>query len=137
MKIAVILGNRINDDGTTTELMRMRLDLAIKLNQLYNPDKIILSGGFANKKVNKSESSVMYDYLITQGLPQDLLIKEEQSLTTKQNAFYSAKIIRELKADSVILCSSKEHIKRKFLNPVRLFKKQLGKDFNLTVYTND
>lgn len=137
MRVAVVLGNRINDDGTTTDLMRYRLELTLELNEKYNPDKIILSGGYANKNVNVSEASVMYDYLIGKGLPSDLLIKEEQSLATKQNAYYSAQIIKDLKADSVILCSSREHIKRIYLNPVRLFKKQLkGTGINIEIFTN-
>lgn len=138
MVVAVILGNRINDDGSITDKMIERLELAIRLNEEHNPDKIILSGGYANKRVNVAESEVMYNYLINKGIPSDKLIKETQSLTTLQNARYSVKIAKELQADTIILSSSIEHINRLLLNPARLFRRQIGRsNIELIVYTNN
>ena len=50
MLVAVVLGNRMNDDGTPTELMLKRMQLTLEMYVRFNPDKIILSGGLANKK---------------------------------------------------------------------------------------
>lgn len=43
MIVAVILGNRMNDNGTLSALARKRLDLAEKLYKEYSPEEIILS----------------------------------------------------------------------------------------------
>ena len=125
MLIAVILGNRLNDDGSMTPILKHRLDMAIEVDKIFCPDKIILSGGVANKKAVKSEARVMFDYLVEQGLPQDKLVIEDQSLTTKQNAQFSVPISNNLGATKILLCTSAEHMKRSFLNPIVLFEKQL------------
>lgn len=138
MKIAVILGNRINVDGSLTDTMLLRLELTLKLYKELAPDKIILSGGIANPKVNISESQAMYDYLLDKDIPREILIQEDKSLTTRQNAIFSAKILKDLQVTEVILCSSREHINRFYLNPVRLFRRQLGRKsgIKLKVFTN-
>ena len=47
MIVAVILGNRMNDNGTLSALARKRLDLAEKLYKEYSPEEIILSGEYS------------------------------------------------------------------------------------------
>lgn len=107
--IAIILGNRLNDDGTITKIQEERLLMAIEINKIYNPSYIILSGGVANPKAVLSEAEAMYNYLINKGIKKEKLIIEKNSLTTVQNAQYSIPIAKELKADAVIVCSSGYH----------------------------
>lgn len=141
MKVFVLLGNRMNDDGTLSELMKLRLGLAVKYYEENKPDKIIVSGGIANKKAGVAEADKMEEYLLSSGIPQDVIIKEDKSLTTKQNAEFSCPKAKELGADTMVLCTSKEHMTRWYLNPVRLFKRYLKKygatDVKLVTYTND
>lgn len=126
MLVAVVLGNRINDDGSMSALMLKRLKMAIKINDSFAPDKIILSGGFANSKVNMSEAQMMYDYLVSQGMPSDILAMEDKSLTTKQNAELSVPMAAEMGAAELLVCTSIEHMSRKYLNPIKLFQNQLA-----------
>lgn len=125
MLVAVVLGNRINDDGGMSEIMRKRLRTALKVYGLFSPDKIVLSGGIANKKVDKSEASMMCDYLVAHGVSRDILILEDKSLTTKQNAEFTVPIVVGLQATELLLCTSIEHASRSYLNPIKLFSKQL------------
>lgn len=125
MLVAVVLGNRINDDGSMSELMLTRLQLTLMIYNKFNPDKIILSGGVANKKVKVSEAKMMYDYLVANGMPSDILILEDKSLTTKQNAEFSVPIVAQMGATELLLCTSAEHMCRSHLNPIKLFKKNL------------
>lgn len=127
MLIAVVLGNRINDDGSISGLMKSRLDMALDIYKRYSPAKIILSGGVANKKVNVSEAQMMRDFLVERGIPQDVLVLEDKSLTTKQNAEFSVPIAAGLGATELLLCTSREHMNRFYLNPIKLFKRQLRK----------
>lgn len=125
MLVAVVLGNRLNDDGSCSEIMKLRLNLALEVYKVIRPDKIILSGGVANPIAAKSEAQVMYDWLVSNGVDGGKLILEDKSLTTKQNAKFSVPIALELGADEIVVCTTPEHMNRMFLNPVRLFKSRL------------
>ena len=127
MLVAVILGNRLNDDGSYTDIMESRLKSALKLNALFCPDYIIVSGGVANAKAGVSEAQVMRNYLVAHGIPSDKILLEDQSLTTKQNAEFSVPLCTQLGATELLLCTSLEHMSRGFLNPIKLFQKELAK----------
>ena len=137
MLVVIVLGNRLNDDGSITEIMRKRLSATIRLNKLFAPTKIILSGGVANPKAGVSEAQVMRDYLVDSGVDSDKLVLEDKSMTTKQNAEFSVPIAVELGATKILLCTSTEHMGRKFLNPIRLFSNELARfdGIELSVYS--
>ena len=126
MLVAVVLGNRINDDGSMSALMLKRLEMTLKLYKTFAPTKIILSGGAANPKVDLSEAQMMYDYLVANGIPADVLVLEDKSWTTKQNAEFSVPIAVQMGATELLLCTSIEHMSRPRLNPIKLFQKQLA-----------
>ena len=125
MLIAIILGNRLNDDGSMTEILKKRLQATLRLNELFAPAKIIVSGGVANPVAGISEAEVMREYLVNHGVSEDKIVVEDKSMTTKQNALFSVPIAAKLGATKILLCTSNEHMGRKNLNPIRLFDKQL------------
>lgn len=125
MLVMVVLGNRINDDGSMSSLMLKRLETTLDIYSKLAPERIILSGGVANKKVNASEAQVMRDHLVANGLPNEVLVLEDKSLTTKQNAEFSVPIASSLNATELLLVTSVEHMSRSYLNPIKLFQKQL------------
>ena len=137
MLVAIILGNRLNDDGSMSEILKKRLQSALKINQLFAPSKIILSGGVANPNADVSEAEVMRNYLVSQGVQSDKLVIEDKSMTTKQNAEFSVPMAANLGASQILLCTSIEHMGRKFLNPIRLFCKELRgfPEIGLRVYS--
>ncbi len=126
MLVAVVLGNRMNDDATPSNLMLKRMQLAMEMYQKLSPDKIILSGGLANKKAGVTEAKFMRKYLIERGIPAEILIEEGNSLTTKQNAQFSVPMAKEMGADAIVVVTSAEHMSRSFLNPLKLFQKHLA-----------
>lgn len=126
MKIAVVLGNRLSDDATPTRVLTERVGLTVDFYKRHSPDFVILSGGMANPKAGVSEAGAMKKML--DGLiPEDKLITESESLTTRQNALYSVPIALKLNAAEITVISSPEHIDRRYLNPIRLFRKTLKK----------
>ena len=131
MLVAVILGNRLNDDGSMSQILLGRLQMALRINCAFSPDKIILSGGVANEKAGTSEAQVMYDYLVQNGIDENKLILEANSLSTKQNAQFSVPIAVAQGATEIMVCSSNYHISRKILNPIKLFEKELAKHPNI------
>ena len=125
MLVAVVLGNRLNDDGSMTNILENRLKSALKMNGLFRPDYIVVSGGIANEKANVSEAQIMRDYLVEHGIASDKILIEDRSLTTKQNAEFSVPICAKINATELLLCTSLEHMSRNFLNPIKLFQKEL------------
>lgn len=121
MTVAVLLGYRLNDDLSMTKILQKRLDIAIELLRIRKIDYLILSGGKANKNVNLSEAEYMYNYLVEQGINPKKLIKEESSLTTKENAYYSSKIAKNLRVTDLIICSSLDHFLDYSYNPLSFF----------------
>ena len=137
MRIAVVLGNRINDDGSFTSIMVRRLELALELYNNKMVDKIICSGGYANPKVNFSEAEKMKEYLISKNIPEELIIEENKSLSTYQNALYSVPIVLEEKANLIIVTSTNEHFTKYNYNVIKYFEDQLiGQNVRLMVYTD-
>lgn len=137
MKVAIILGNRMNDDGTISATMKKRLDLTLELFKELKPDKIIVSGGIANEIAGVSEASKMEEYLIEKGLDKNLIIKEDKSHTTRENALFSIPIAESLNADTIIISSTIEHFIDMPYNPVKLFNDALNnKNIRIMIYTN-
>lgn len=137
MHVLVVLGNRMNDDGTMTGLSVKRLNAAMRFAVAFGVDKIILSGGVANKKANSSEAAAMREYLVDNGVAEDKLIREDQSTTTEENAKYSVPIAAKLGATEITVITSNEHMSRNFLNPIKLFEKELRNypDIKLSAYS--
>ena len=103
MLIFVVLGNRINDDGSMSELMSVRMKITLSAIEKFRPDKIILSGGVANSNVDVSEARMMYDYLKVHGVAEEIMVMEDKSMTTKQNAEFSVPIAFGLGATELLL----------------------------------
>ena len=136
-KIAVVvLGNRLNDDGTITSVQEERLHLALELEEQYKPNYFILSGGVANPIPKISEAEAMYDYLLKKGIEKERLILEDKSHSTVENAKYSVPIIKELNIELVIICTSLSHLKNPGYKAVESFLTELeGSNIRFMVYT--
>lgn len=140
MIIAVILGNRMNNDGTLSDLAKKRLDLAEKLYKEISPDRIILSGGLANQKAGIAEAKAMYEELMRRGnIPAESIILEDKSLTTGENAKFSVPIALKFSPEKIIVSTTREHAKRPYFNPLRLFRREVkrnGSGVPVEIYTN-
>jgi hypothetical protein len=110
--IGIILGFRLKDDGTMTNVLKGRLEKAIKFYRSKKISKILLSGGIANSRSKISESKVMSDYLVSHGIPKSSILIEDKSLDTFGNAIYSKSIVRKLKAKKCFVFTSDYHLRR-------------------------
>lgn len=121
MKVLVTLGNRLLDDGSISDFLRGRLEKTLEVADNY--DVLVLTGGVANPKAGKSEGSVMREWLLEKGISADKIIVEDRSTTTKENAKFCREIFEKLGVNEVAILSSAYHIERKWLNPLKLFKR--------------
>jgi uncharacterized SAM-binding protein YcdF (DUF218 family) len=133
--IVIILGNRLNDDGSISKIQEERLLLTLEIEEEFKPDYFILSGGLANPKAKKTEADAMYEYLVAKGIDEKKLIKEGNSLSTVENALYSVPIAEKLGAKTIMVCSSAYHFGNPVYKAMETFVKEIeGKDITLMTY---
>ena len=134
--IVIVLGNRLNDDGSISRIQEERLEMALELEKLYEPDYFILSGGLANPKAGITEAKAMYNYLVGVGINPEKLILEDKSLSTVENAKFSVPLAEKLGAEMIIVCSSLYHFGNPVYKLMESFVKEInGKNIILMTYT--
>jgi len=122
MRAIVILGKRLNNNGTLRKVAYRRIELALQAYELFKADRIILSGGMPNKRAGRSEASAMAEALEAKGTDRSLLILEDRSNTTLQNARFTVVLAEENGINDLMVVTSPEHMNRLILNPRRLFR---------------
>lgn len=140
--IIVVLGNWMNDDGTMSATLKKRLALAIKAIAEFDPIYVVLTGGMANAKAGIAEATAMYNYLVSQGIDKDLLIVEDQSMSTEQNAIYTFRLIQDYDFDNLIIVSTVEHFYyyggMTYFNKAALNNSKIkAKNINIMIFTNN
>ena len=95
----IILGCGLNKDGTPTPLLKGRIDSALAFadRQKEKTGKelsFVTSGGQGADEI-VSESEAMKRYLMEQGIPDNRIIKEDQSKNTYENMLFSKEKIME------------------------------------------
>ena len=93
----IILGSKINDDGTLTPLLKSRVDKAIEFakNQFEKTKKSIYyvpSGGKGNDEC-MAEGTAIKNYLLKQGIDKEFILVEDKSTSTIENMKYSKELI--------------------------------------------
>lgn len=116
--IAVILGNKINEDGTLSERLEKRLECGLRLYENNQIQKIIVSGGLG--KEGFYEGDKMKEYLIKHKVPDSLIIIDNYGTNTRATVENTLKLKDSLKFESAIVVSQYFHLTR----TKKLFKKQ-------------
>lgn len=137
MKFIIVLGYWLNNDGTAHPELRKRMEYTKEAIARLNPDKIILSGGIANKKAGVSEASVMYNILTKElGVDKELLILEDKSTTTRENAIFSSDILNNYDVEEVTILSTLDHFTTQPYNTIKLFTSHIkNKNIRIMIYT--
>ncbi|TLS50751.1 YdcF family protein [Paenibacillus antri] len=105
----IVLGQRTENEEIG-ELLRERLDTAVRLFERHRYRFLILSGGAVGSE--RSEAEKMQDYLISRGVPKDKMILETLSRNTVQNIAYCRTLLRRFNLDSCLFISNSFHIRR-------------------------
>lgn len=107
----IILGAKANKDGVSKTL-KLRLDKGI---EYYNKNKdinIIVSGGQGKDEVT-TEALAMKNYLVENGVDEEVIILEDKATTTLENILFSKKIMRDLNlGNRVLIVTSDYHLFR-------------------------
>lgn len=106
----VILGAKVKPGGIPSQSLKNRLDAAVDYLQKYPTVKAIVTGGQGADE-DRTEASVMADYLIEHGIAEDRVLLEDQSTTTYENLMFAKKLLPENTA-SITIISNDFHLKR-------------------------
>ncbi len=117
--IGLVLGSKVELDGTPSPRLRARLDKALELFRAGYYPLVIASGGVG--KEGHDEAAVMRDYLVAHGMPADRVIVDSGGVTTYASAKNTLQILRDRKLKSVFAVSQYFHLPR-----TRLALRQFG-----------
>ena len=108
----IVLGKGLDGDKVPPNLAK-RLDKAIEYHE-KNPKALIVVSGGKGSDEKLSEAQAMYDYLISKGMPEEIIIIEDKSTTTYENFIFSTDILKERMGEdySVAFISNRFHIWR-------------------------
>ncbi|MBR4726880.1 MAG: YdcF family protein [Clostridia bacterium] len=109
----IVLGFQLNPDGTMKEELIERLTVALNSAKKYpNAYIVCTGGGTAAENPSASEAGEMAKWLAAQGIAQDRIIVEDNSITTAQNAIFTYDILTSLypSVKKLAIVSSDYHI---------------------------
>lgn len=103
---ALILGCSVHKDGTPSLMLRDRLDKGVELYNNNLVDKVIISGDHSE---DYSEVDVMYNYLISNDIEEDVIIRDDSGYSTGDSIhnYYN-----NYKDSSVIIVTQRYHLYR-------------------------
>lgn len=108
--VAVILGNKVNKDGTLAERLEKRLETGVELYQNHRIKRIIVSGGLG--KEGFYEGSKMKEYLIGKNIPDSVIVVDNKGDNTRLTVENTLKIQKKYHFKSLIVVSQYFHVTR-------------------------
>ncbi|MGX7668744.1 YdcF family protein [Flavobacterium pedocola] len=115
--VAIVLGTKVNTDGTPSERLKERLNKGVALYDEGRIKKIIVSGGLG--KEGFWEGNKMKDYLIANKIPAEKILVDNYGNDTEKTVINTMRIMDSLQYNSAISVSQYFHQTR----TKRLFKK--------------
>jgi len=116
--VAVILGNKVNEDGTLSKRLEKRLESGIELYKNHRVKKILVSGGLG--KEGFYEGDKMKEFLVLKGIPDSLIMIDNHGDNTRLTIKNTLKLRSKIKFNSIIVVSQYFHVTR----TKKLFKDQ-------------
>lgn len=128
-KTIIVLGCRIMENIRPSDMLKDRLDTAIKI---YKKTKsnIIVSGDHG--KINYDETGVMRNYLIKNGIPKEKIIMDHTGFSTYET-MYRAKYT--FNVNKSIIVTQRYHLYRALFIANKLGIESIGVDSTLRNYT--
>jgi uncharacterized SAM-binding protein YcdF (DUF218 family) len=106
----VVLGARVDADGTASPTLRARVEHAVTLYRQGLAPTLVFSGGVGD--FGDSEARVSQQFAISLGVPQSACLLEEDSHSTAQNAAFTARLLRRHSLHTLIVVTDPYHLPR-------------------------
>lgn len=108
--LAVILGSKVNENGSLSQRLKERLDTGLLLYKDKRIKKIIVSGGLG--KEGFYEGDKMKDYLLKKGIPDSLVIADNYGNNTRATVNNTLRMRKKIPYNSIIVVSQYFHVTR-------------------------
>jgi vancomycin permeability regulator SanA len=108
--MAVILGNKVNADGTLSERLEKRLECGLHLYKSQRVNKLLVSGGLG--KEGFYEGDKMKDFLTENGIPDTSIIVDNYGNNTIATVHNTLQLKDSLHFTSLIVVSQYFHVTR-------------------------
>ncbi|PLX28479.1 hypothetical protein C0581_01885 [Candidatus Parcubacteria bacterium] len=108
--VILILGNKVEVDGTPSKRLKSRLDTGAELYHKKQAPLIIVSGGLGKEVYD--EAKTMKEYLISKDIPSSNIIVDDEGNNTYMTAMNYKSIARQRKLKSVTVVSQYYHLLR-------------------------
>ncbi|WP_134686291.1 YdcF family protein [Brevibacillus migulae] len=108
--VAIVLGAAVWDNQPSPGL-RERLDLALDLYRNEYVPFLLVSGGLGEGK-QVEEATVMKNYLMENGVPEDSIIVENKATSTYENLANSKQLMEDYSFKTALIVSHSYHLAR-------------------------
>ncbi len=108
--LAVILGNKVNEDGTLSTRLEKRLESGIQLYSNHRVRRILVSGGLG--KEGFYEGDKMKEFLVSKGVPDSAIIVDNKGDNTRRTIENTLYLKPKLQFKSLIVVSQYFHVTR-------------------------
>lgn len=108
--IALILGNKVNIDGTLSERLEKRMECGLEMYRKSRVKRILVSGGLG--KEGHFEGDKMKAYLLKKGVPDSLIVVDNLGNNTIASVENTLKLQNSLGFKSVLVVSQYFHVTR-------------------------
>lgn len=105
--VAIVLGNKINENGTLSPRLKARLDKSVELFNQKRVQAVIVSGGLGKEDFLEAEK--MKEYLLENNIPNEKIIVDNFGNDTEKTVENSIKIMNRLDFKSAISVSEYFH----------------------------
>jgi vancomycin permeability regulator SanA len=108
--IAVILGNKVNKNGSLSTRLKKRMQCGLELIKTGRVKKILVSGGFGKEGFYEAEK--MKSFLIDNEIPDSVVIVDNYGNNTISTVKNTLEIKSKLNFNSIIVVSQYFHVTR-------------------------
>ncbi len=106
----VILGFPATKKGQPGFILRSRLDTALQYIRQYKVGKIVVTGKATHNKYE--EAAVQKEYLLKHNIDGNMIVTENKSASTLDNALYTYRLITKLNLKHIVIITSHYHKRR-------------------------
>jgi len=106
----IVLGAQVKPDGEPSLQLQWRIDAAAKA--WHERNALIVVCGAQGSNEPAPEAHVMRDELVKQGVPEDMILMDDQSFNTRQNIAHAVQLLEGRDADHVLVVTSDYHLPR-------------------------
>ena len=107
----IVLGAQVLPDGTPSVQLGWRLDAACEAYQKKSVPVIVC--GARGKDEPRTEAEVMKEYLVSNGIPEDVILTDPASFNTRQNLKNASALLEAIPGISrVLIVTSDYHVPR-------------------------